>query len=151
MQDLVVVGVLNSLGDGGHQAGGGIGRQGLVTDRVSEVFSIDKFQGNESLIAVRSDSEDLDDVRVLQPGNRAGLRFESPQGKVSGELARQDHLERDIAAKLFVPGVVDNAHPAATQLAQDRVALNLFGQRLVKDQVAFAGSHSSPLLARPGA
>ena len=70
-------------------------------------------------------SIDLDDVRVLQPGDRLGLGQEADGGLGPGVVAGQDHLEGDDAVEPELPGLVDDAHAAAAQLPEDLVAGDL--------------------------
>jgi hypothetical protein len=64
----------------------------------------------------------LDDVGVLQAGGRLDLAAEALPLLGAGVRAAQDHLERHRPVQVEVPGQPDDAHAAAAQLAQDRVA-----------------------------
>jgi hypothetical protein len=46
---------------------------------------------------VFADLEDLDDVGVLQPGDRRRLAAEQGQGVLAGQLPAEDHLDGDDA------------------------------------------------------
>ena len=74
---------------------------------------------------VLADLVDLDDVGVLQAGDGLGLGPEAAGGLGPGVLAGQDHLEGDEAVEPDLPGLVDDAHAAAAQLAEDLVAGDL--------------------------
>ena len=66
-----------------------------------------------------ADLVDLHDVGVLQPGDGLGLGAEAGQLLPSPACAAgQDHLEGDEAVEPDLPGLVDDAHAAAAQLAQ---------------------------------
>jgi hypothetical protein len=69
---------------------------------------------------------DLHDVGVLESGNGLSLRAEAGQVGAAGVVAGQDHLQRHQAAQADLTGLVDDAHAAAAQLAQDLVAGNLY-------------------------
>ena len=69
-----------------------------------------------------ADLVDLHDVRVLQLGHRLRLGAEAGQLLRAGVVARQDHLQGDDPVQLHLPGLVDHAHAAAAQLAEDLVA-----------------------------
>ncbi len=70
---------------------------------------------------VFADAEDRHDVGVVQPGRRAGLPLEPLLGPgVHQELTGQD-LQRDVAAERDLLGLVDDAHAAAADLADDPV------------------------------
>ena len=68
------------------------------------------------------DVEDLDDVGVLELGDGLGLGQEPGGGLGAGVLAGQDHLQGDGAVEPDLAGLVDHAHAAAAELAQDLVA-----------------------------
>jgi hypothetical protein len=63
----------------------------------------------------------LDDIRVLQAGQR--LRFDVKAGQQvrAGVDAGADHLESDDTGEALLPGLVDDAHAPVTQLAEDFV------------------------------
>ena len=67
-------------------------------------------------------SMDLDDVRVLQLGRWPRPRQEADRRRRLGVDAGQDHLQGTGAVQPDLPGLVDDAHAAAAQLAQDLVA-----------------------------
>ena len=48
--------------------------------------------------------------------------FEKPLGALRGGELGAQHLERDVAIVLQVPGEIDSGHPARAELARDRVA-----------------------------
>jgi hypothetical protein len=58
---------------------------------------------------------------VVQPGRGFGLTLEAADALgVEGRLGRQD-LEGDVPAERFVDGLVDDAHAAAADLAEQAV------------------------------
>ena len=59
---------------------------------------------------------------MLQPCHRLGLDPETSELPFPGVLTTKDHFEGDEAFELQLPGFVDDAHAAATQLTQDLVA-----------------------------
>ena len=65
---------------------------------------------------------DLDDPRVLDLGDGAGLDVESSDLVGRGVRTGKDHLERDQAIQPDVPGFVDDAHAASADLRDDLVA-----------------------------
>ena len=79
-----------------------------------------------------ADAEDGDDVRVVQP--RGGLRLAMEAGHALGveERRRGQDLERDATAERFLLGLVDDAHPAASDLADDPVVGEPLGNRAVR-------------------
>ncbi len=58
---------------------------------------------------------------VLEPGDGLGLGEEPGAVAVAGKLATREHLQRDDPAQPPVAGLVDDAHAAAAQLAEDLV------------------------------
>ena len=72
--------------------------------------------------AGRADVEDLDDVRVAEPGHRLGLDLEP--GEMVGPADLDHHLEGDQAVQLPVACLVDHAHPAPAQPAQDLISVD---------------------------
>ena len=87
------------------------------------------------------DGEDRDDVRVVELGHglrldAEPLQFERVQPRGAGE-----DLQRDPAAQRDLLGLVDDAHPAAADLAnepvlaQHRVARQLIPRQVIPGQV----------------
>ena len=68
------------------------------------------------------DIVDVDDVRVVEVGRRAGLALEPLDGLLRPLFLVEEHLDRDLALELRVLRAVDDAHPAAAQLGDDVVA-----------------------------
>ena len=66
--------------------------------------------------------EDLDDVGVVEP--RDGLRLQAEPRLVhrGGHRAADHHLDGDDAVQPLVAGLVDDAHAAAAEFAEDLVA-----------------------------
>ena len=61
-------------------------------------------------------------MRVLQAGHRFRLDLEAQPFCWAGVLDGADHLQRHDAVGLELPGLVNDRHAAAAQLAQDLVA-----------------------------
>lgn len=75
-----------------------------------------------------TDVVDLDDVRVPQLSDGLRLDAEAADLVRPRQQGVADHLERDEAVEPFLLGLVDHAHAAPAQFAQDFIALD-FGQR----------------------
>ena len=73
------------------------------------------------LALVLADLVDRHDARVVEVGGGLGLGVEPPDVGLVGELAGEDHLERDGPVEADLPGLVDDAHAAAGDLADDLV------------------------------
>ena len=73
------------------------------------------------LAVVLADLVDRHDAGVVEQGDRLGLVPEPAQLVVAGEHAGPDHLQGDGPVEADLPGLVDDAHAAAAQLAPDLV------------------------------
>ena len=73
------------------------------------------------LTLVLADLVDRHDPRMIEVGRRLGLGVEALDVGLVGELAGQDHLEGDGAVEADLPGLEDDAHAAAGDLADDLV------------------------------
>ena len=73
------------------------------------------------LALVLADLEDRHDPRMVEVGRRLGLGVEALDVGVVGELAGEDHLERDGPVEAHLPGLEDDTHAAAGELADDLV------------------------------
>ncbi len=67
---------------------------------------------------------DLHDVGVMQASDGLRLGQEAGGSQVAGMGAGQDHLESAGAVQAHLPGVVDHAHAATPEFAQDLVAVD---------------------------
>ena len=68
-----------------------------------------------------ADGVDLHDVGVLEPGDRLGLGPEPQPLGIGPAGPADDHLEGDEPVEPALPGLVDDAHPAVADLADDLV------------------------------
>ena len=66
-------------------------------------------------------AEDRHDVGVVQPRRRPGLALEPPHLLGVEQRAGREHLQRHAPAQRFLLGLVDHAHAAAADLAEDAV------------------------------
>ena len=73
------------------------------------------------LALVLADLVDRHDARMVEVGGRLGLGVEPLDVGLVGELAGEDHLERDGPVEAHLPGLEDDAHAAAGDLADDLV------------------------------
>ncbi len=71
-----------------------------------------------------ADGVDRDDVRMLQARFGAGLAAETCQLFGAGVAARRHHLESDQALQRDFARLVDNAHAAAAEYAENLVTGN---------------------------
>ena len=94
----------------------------LAADQLGETAPGDEFQGEVREPLVVAVFVDLDDSRVLDLGDGAGLDVESRDLVGRGVRPGKDHFERDQAIQPDVPGFVDDAHAASADLRDDLVA-----------------------------
>jgi len=92
-----------------------------VAEHGVEAAPLDELHGVEGHAVVGADAEDGHDVGVVQPRRRLRLALEAlQQVRPRRRLGRQ-HLEGDVAAERFLHRLVDDAHAAAADLAQQQV------------------------------
>ncbi len=104
------------------EAGGLAGGQRCAVQPLRQAAAGAVFQREEGQAVVFADLVDLDDVGMLQAGDRFGLGPEALQLLAARDGAAQDHLEGDQAFELGLLGLVDDAHAAAAQFADEGVA-----------------------------
>ena len=117
----VPMGILDRLGDLHQQRGGLAWRQRSVGDLLRQALPLDEAHREIMLALVLADLEDRHDPRMIEVGRRLGLGMEAPDVGLVGELAGQDHLECDGPVEAHLPGLEDDAHAAAGDLADDLV------------------------------
>ena len=93
--------------------------------------AVHEFQGDERtrtpLPGKRldgADLENLDDVRVLQPGDGLGLGVKSIVSLGIRDGGAVEHLEGDGSLQVQMPGLVDDPHSAAADERENLVAAN---------------------------
>ena len=101
--------------------GGLASRQRRAAQFVGQAAAVDELERQEVLTAGLADLVDLNDVRVLQPGDSLGLDAEAGELLGAGVRTGQDHLQghEPIQGHLF--GLVDDAHAAPAEQADDFV------------------------------
>ncbi len=122
MNDALVVSRLHGSGQRLHQRRRFPNRQRRTIQLLVQAAAAAEFQGEEGLALVFADLMDLHDVGMLQTGDRFRLDLEAGQIRLAGVTAGQDHLQGDEAMEFVLPGLVDDAHAAATQHAKDVIA-----------------------------
>ena len=81
------------------------------------------------LALVLADLVDRHDARMVEVRGGLGLDVEPLDVGLGGELAGEDHLERDGAVEAHLPGLVDDAHAAAGDLADELVVAEVADAR----------------------
>ncbi len=103
--------------------------QRSITEFLFERLSLEQLHGNEEPAGILTDFIDLADVRVVDAGGSLGL---TPQALARHLVAgrRRQGLQRDRSLEPIVARRVDDAHPAFTELALNRVAADVARQSL---------------------
>ena len=122
MDDAAGVGEVDRPGEQLDEMGGRPQRLRRPADLALQRVPVDQLQGEERPAGVLADLVDLDDVRVREPGDDLGLGPEPVVVAVVGVAAGPDHLQRDEPVQGGLAGLVDDAHAAAADLADDLVA-----------------------------
>ena len=117
----LAMGVIDRPGDRGHQAGRCLVVVAIASQVMRQVAAANQLHAEEGMPLMPADLEDRHDVGMVQVSRRLGLGAEPADLGLRGELARQDHLERDHAVEADLASPVDHAHAAAGQLAQELV------------------------------
>jgi len=77
---------------------------------IAQLHDVERLAARRGI--ARLDVEHLDDARMGRRGERQGLALEAlGEGRIRGQV-RQEHLDRDVALKAQVEGLVDGGHPA---------------------------------------
>ena len=125
VDDVLLVGEVHRPGQRFHQFGRRARRLRMPIDERVERAAVHEFEREVRQPVVLADLVDLDDVRVLQPGDGPGFLIEAGELLRAGVPAGENHLEGDEPIQPRLPGLVDDAHAAAAQLREDLVAGNL--------------------------
>ena len=123
VDDALLVGGVHGPGQRLDQRGG-LGRAAAACRpaAAARLPPVDELQREERQAVVLADLVDLDDVGVLQPGDRLGLGAEA--GQLAGPAWPPARIifRATTPVEADLPGLVDDAHAAAAQLAEDLVA-----------------------------
>ena len=125
MDQLQRVGGVERGGDLPEQLERPLRRQLLALQDRAEVVALDVLQHEVEPAVDLAEVVDADDVRVVEVGLDLGLATEPrAEGRVLAQVARED-LDRDAAVEPLLDREVDTAHPAAADLLDDLIALDL--------------------------
>src|SRR5262245_47096172 len=111
-----LVGVMHGPGQRLDQGGGLVGRQRAAGQHLRQAGAFHELQDEVGLPLLLADLVDVDDVGVLQTGDRQRLAPEAAHLLRAGQVAGADHLEGNAAAQPHLPGLVHHAHPAPAHL-----------------------------------
>ena len=140
VDDAARVGVVHRLGDLPHERGraaaaGAARRRGPS----GQARPVDEAHAEVVLPVVLADLVDRHDAGMVEVGRGLGLGAEPRDVGLVGELPGQDHLEGDGPVEAQLPGLVDDAHAAAGDLAK---------QLVVAEATEHAGPDRRPSLRR---
>src|SRR5262249_24512964 len=125
MEDAVQMGMMHRAGDGGQQASGSSAVTLEARQLAIETASVDELHREVWPAVMLTDFVDRHDVRMIQLCDRLRLEAEPLPLDRRGLAAAADHLERDDAVETFLPRVVDHAHAALADGAQQLVIAEL--------------------------
>ena len=92
-----------------------------LVEHLIQATAGDELHGEVGYAVVLGEAVHGDDVRVLKPRRGTGLALE-PEALVGRpERLRREELQRHVAAERDLLGLVDDAHAAAAQLAEDAI------------------------------
>ena len=94
-----------------------------------EPLALDELHDVIRRVFLLAHAEDRHDVGVVQLGRGPGLALESPALLGVSERLRRQDLERDVAAQRDLLGLVDDAHAAAADLAENAIVAQLLEVR----------------------
>ena len=120
----------------------------LIVQHVVERPAGDELHGEVMQPRLLSHAMDRHDVGVMQPRGRPRLALEPLEAAGIEQAVGRQHLQGDVAMKRTLFGLVDDSHPAPTELAQDAIIAQLPHYRPSRRYVAsevergqFAGWH----------
>ena len=97
----------------------------LALQYLRQALALDELHDEERLFVLLSDEVDLDDVRVVQRRHRTRLAQETLDQVLVVRQRRRQLLDGDITAQRRFVALVDHAHAAATEFADDFVVTEM--------------------------
>jgi hypothetical protein len=125
MDDAAPVGEVHGLGQHLNHLGRVLHRLRRAVDLALKAAAVDVLHGQVRAAVLLAHRINLDNVSVLQLGNGLRLGAETRQLELTRMAARQDHFQGDGAFETFLAGLVNHAHGASAQYAQDLVTGDL--------------------------
>ena len=122
MNDAAFVGVVNGDGERPHQVGGCNRWLRLAIQTVGQRAAIDIFLREIWLPEMLAGLVDLHDVRVLKSSDGGRLGAKSGELFGSGMAGPQNHFEGDNAIQRPLPSLINHAHAAPAQFAENVVS-----------------------------
>ncbi len=121
MDDAVLVGVVDGPRECFEQAHRRLQRLGISVQALNQAAVLDVLQREVRASIRRADVENLHDIGVVQAGDRLGFLPKTLVIFWARVRAGENHLQGDQPVERLVPGLVDDAHPPSSQLAEDLV------------------------------
>ena len=131
MQHAALMGVMDGPGQGLDHLRRRPWRARECRRLLGQAARIGKLHHQKRPAVMFADLVDLHDVGMMQPGD--GLAFERKRARAcaeSSDLGLQ-HLDGDDAIELFLPGLVNHAHAAASQPVREFRSPGCVGQFLL--------------------
>jgi hypothetical protein len=148
MDDALLVGDLEGLGDLGSDAGGVGDGDRPPGDALGEVLTHGDLHDPEALPVHVLEAVDTGDVRVREGGENPSLALEALEAvRVLGEGIGKD-LEGHVASELGVLGPPDLAHPSLAQLRGHLVVRDRLADQFTFSCSSFRGASSSSVRRR---
>ena len=94
---------------------------GAAGDALAQRLAVDEFRDQESRAVVIADLVNREDVRVVERRRRPRLVQKTAQSLRIAAQLRPQYLERDRSPERRIDGLVDLAHPAGAEEAEDLV------------------------------
>ena len=121
--------VVERVVEGPADLGDDVDRAALVDratplEQFADGGSVDELHGEIMNVVGLADVDPLDDVGVVELGHRPGLAQEPLPEPVVGSVLGREALDRHDPVHRYLQGLVDGAHGALADLADDLVALD---------------------------
>ena len=88
---------------------------------VAQADAVDEFHDDEGGARFFAHVVDRDHVRMIEPRGRSRFPLQ-PLARMLIAAGASEHLDRDVAVELHVPGAIHRSHAAATDLRVELVA-----------------------------
>ena len=147
MDDAVIVGALQRLADGRHDAERLLRREAFGLQELAQIHAIDELHEQKVEAARLPEVMHADDVRVIQRGERMGLLFKPCRKLRIIRPLRCEQFQRDEAVQRFLPRLVNHAHAATTEAFED-LELRKMRREFLRREGEHGGTASPPALAR---
>jgi hypothetical protein len=115
VDDALLMSEMDRPGQGFDQAHGGRQRLRVAARSLGQAAAVHVFERDVGVAVGFADVVDLDDVGVVEPGNRLSLPAKTGQVVGTGVGAGENHLECYEAVESLLACLVDDAHAAPAE------------------------------------